>query len=383
MAIKRGAVQTWDILDSRRDWDYSKQILTYYPDASPFTVMLLRTNKGKTDTLKKFWVEDVDDSYRTLINNAGGYNDSAVSLVVDDSTVFLKGDLILNANTGEHMLVDQDPTDTTNTIHVVRGYGDVDAADITDDDPLVRIANASAELSTSPDSRSAQPGEFWNAVQMIRNSYEVSEANEKEAKKYGKSERGRLNRNTLKIHRKSLERVILNGARHYDATSQDASTSGGLLTTFLKTNIYNAGGTLTESKMYEFDEMAAGASDSNDKVLVCSPRVITVLNKLFASKIVPAKFVKRWGMNLRQIILPHGTYHLVESKALTDDWAYEAVSVDMDNIEVLIFGGEDTKLFANIKKEDGYTGKKDEFRTMMTLKVTLEKKHARLTNVQN
>lgn len=383
MPIKRGAVTTWDILDTRRDWDYSKQIMMYYPDASPFTVMLLRTNKGKTDTLKKFWVEDVDDSYRTLINNGAGYDANAVSLVVDDSTVFLKGDLILNARTGEHMLIDQDPNDAANTIHVVRGYGEVPAAPILDDDPIVRIANASPELSTAPDSRSAQPGEYWNAVQRIRNSYEVSEDNEAEAKKYGKSERGRLNKNTLKIHRKSLERVILNGARHYDATNQDASTCGGLLTTFIKTNVYNAGGTLTESKMYEFDEMAAGASDSNDKVLVCSPRVITVLNKLFAAKIVPDKFVKRWGMRLRQIVLPHGTYYLVESKALTDDWAYEAVSVDMNNIEVLIFNGEDTKLYTNIKKEDGYTGKKDEFRTKMTLKVTLEKKHARLTNVKN
>lgn len=380
---KRGAVQTWDILDTRREWDYSKAIMQYYRDASPFTVMLLRTNKGKTDTLKKYWVEDVDDSFRTLINNAAGYAANAVSFVVDDSTVFMQGNVIMNARTMEHMYVDQDPNDAANTIHVIRGYGETPAAAINDNDPIVRLSNASPEISTAPGSRSTQPGELWNAIQRIRDSYEVSEDNEKEAKKYGKSERGRLNKNTLKIHRKSLERTILWGERHYDANNKDASTCGGLLTTFIKSNVYNAGGTLTESKLYEFDEMACGSSDSDQKVLVCAPRVITVVNKLMAAKIVPSTFVKKWGMNLRQIVLPHGTYYLVESKALSDDFAFEAASVDMDNIEVLIFAGEDTKLYPNIKKEDGYTGIKDEFRTKMTLKVTLEKKHARLTNVRN
>jgi hypothetical protein len=383
MAVKRGAVVTWDLLDTRRDWDYSKQIMQYYPDASPFTVMLLRTNKGATDTLKTFWPEDVDDTFRTLIDLAAGYDGNAVTLKVDDATVFMKGNIIMNTRTMEHMMVDADPDDTANTIHVIRGYGETAAAAIINDDPLIRLANASAEISNAPGSRSTQPGELWNAVQMIRDAYEVSEQNEKEKKKYGKSERGRLNKNTLKIHRKSLERTILWGERHYDATNKDANTMGGLLTTFIKTNVYNAGGTLTESKLYEFDEMAAGASDSDSKVLVCSPRVITVVNKLFAAKINPTQFVKKWGMNLKTITLPHASYYLVESKALSDDFAFEAVSVDMDNIEVKIFAGEDTKLFTNIKKEDGYTGIKDEFRTQMTLQVTLEKKHARMTNVQN
>jgi hypothetical protein len=383
MAIKRGAVTTWDILDSRRNWNMSKQIMTYYPDASLFTVMLLRTRRGACDSIKTFWPEDTDDAYRTLINNAGGYAANVDSIVVDDSTPYLKGDVIMNARTMEHMFIDQDPADSTNTLHVIRGYGETAAAAINDNDPIMKLTNASPEASYAPESRASQPSELYNIVQHSRTATEVSRTNEQEAKKYGRSERQRLGQKNLLTHRKGLERSILWGERHYNATNQDACTAGGLLTTFIKSNIYHVGGTLTENKLYDFSEMSFGSSDATQKVLVCSPRVITVLTKIVASKITLPAPVKRYGMQLRSLITPHGTFLLVESKALEFEFAYEAVSVDMDNIEFDIYAGNSTKLWPNVKTDNGYDGFKDEYRTQWTLKVTLEKKHARLVEVEN
>jgi hypothetical protein len=381
MPEHRGTVTTWDILDSRRDWNMSKAIMMYYPTVAQFTTMLLRAHKGTCTSLKTYWPEDVDDSYRTLINNVAGYDANDQTLMVDSTLFAQAGDVILNERTMEHMLIDQDPDDDAHTIHVLRGYGETAAAAIQNDDPLLNLGNASHEASTSPNSRSTQPEELYNVVQHMRTSYEVSNDNIQEKKRYGKDERGRLGRKALRRHRMSIERVILWGERRY--TANDRRTCGGLLTTFIKSNIYSAGGTLTENKFWEFSEMAfSSSSDDNEtKTLVCSSRVITVLNKLFAGRITISPMIKKYGMRLYQLVTPHGTFNIIKSKALENTFAYEAISVDMDCVELQIFAGNDTKLYTDIKRENGYDGKKDEYRTKFTLKCTLEKKHARLTDV--
>ena len=378
MPIHRGAVTTWNILDTRRDWNMSKQIMMYYPNVSKFTVMLLRAHKGRTSSLKTFWPEDVDDGYRTLINNAAGYDAVTQTLTLDSTLICQAGDILFNARTNEHMLVDAGPDDENNTIHVIRGYGETAAAAINDNDPIWNLGNASEEASTSPESRSTQPDELWNVVQHMRTPYEVSNDNIQEGKKYGKDERKRLGTKALRRHRTALERVILLGERKY--TTSERRTCGGLLTTFIKSNVYSTGGTMTENKFYEFSEMAFAGSDDEERTLVCSSRVLTVLNKIFAGRITISPLLKKYGMRLQQIVTPHGTFYLVKSKALEYEYYDEAVSVSMDNIELQIFSGNDTKLYPDIKKENGYDGKKDEYRTKFTLKVTLEKKHARLTD---
>lgn len=371
------SVLTYDIDRERRDIDVSAEIARLIPDDSPFTVILMRARKKVTDTAEFIWYEEEPGGYWTQINNTTGYTAADTNLVVDDASIFAPKDVIKVPRTGEVMFVTAVNT-TTNTITVLRGYGVTAAAALNDNDWLVRIGNAMEEFSTAPEPKLKQPTKGYNYTQIFRTPFDQSMTSASEALKTRETERTRLRKLKALEHRMDLERAFLLGERKEDVQNK-RRMSGGLLS-FIQTNVYDAGGTLTEAEFENFCEMLFQYGSSR-KLLVCSPRVISVINQFAQGKLMTEVGENTYGVRLTKYMSAHGDLYLVKSKTLEKEYAYMAIGIDMDNVYYRPLNGRDTKLRTNIQANDA-DGWMDEYMTEAGLEVRLEKTHAILKNVQ-
>ncbi len=369
-------VLTFDIDRERRDIDVSEDIARLIPDDSPFVVILMRAKKKVTETAEFKWFEEEPGGWWTQINNATGYTAADTNLVVDDASIFAPKDVIKVPRTGEVMFVTASNT-TTNTITVVRGYGVTAAAALNDNDWLVRIGNAMEEFSNAPKPKLNQPTKVTNYTQIFRTPFDQSMTSAAESLKTAETERTRLRRLKALEHRLDMERAFLLGEPKEDVQNKRRMT-GGLLH-FIKTNVYDAGGTLTEAEFENFCEMLFQYGSSK-KLLICAPRVLSVINQFAQGKLKTEVGEETYGVRLVRYMSAHGDLYLVKSRALEKEYAYMAIGVDMDNIAYRPLAGRDTKLRTNIQANDA-DGWMDEYLTEAGLEVRLEKTHAILKNV--
>jgi hypothetical protein len=376
----RGATATSGIADRRRNLDVSKKIMLYEPDASQFTVMLMRMHKGTATSTRFFWYDKEKNGFWTKINKVGGYAADAVSLVLDDVSQIGKDVIIKNGRTGEPMLVTA-YDDAAKTVTVTRGFGTTAAAAINDDDPIEIISPAFKEGDYAPDAISTQPTEYENVTQIIRTSVDVTRSQEDEAKTAGGSEQTRQLQEKMIDHRKFIERSILRGEYKNDTTNNRRAMKG--LVSFAE-NTYDADGTLTEYKLDEIAEMAWTYTDAAELTWVCSGRVITVVNRFANARIfINDMATKKYGLDVRTIQTSHGKLNLVESKAFEQSYAYEGIICNMEDLEYLPYTNADTKLIKNIESPaTGYDGYKHEYKTECSIRVRKPKVLTRTINIQ-
>lgn len=305
-------VLTYDIDKDRRDIDVSSDIARLIPDDSPFAVLLMRSRKKVTETAEFKWFDEEPGGWWTQINYASGYNNSATSLVVDDASIFASKDVVKVPRTGEVMFVTAVNT-TTQTITVVRGYGVTAAAALNDNDWLVRIGNAMEEFSNAPQPKLKQPSKVTNYTQIFRTPFDESMTSASETLKTAESERTRLRRLKALEHRLDMERAFLFGEPKEDVTNKRRMT-GGLLS-FIQTNVYDAGGTLTEAEFENFCEMLFQYGSSR-KLLICSPRVLSVINQFAQGKLMTEVGEDTYGVRLTRYMSSHGDLYLVKSRTL-------------------------------------------------------------------
>src|SRR5512141_2684919 len=123
--------------------DVSRRIAYLDPDVAPLTLVTSRA-KSKATTRDKFeWIEKDLPARWDAINNGGGYNATATSVVVDNAAYFSAGDLVRVVRTGEMMRV-RTVTTGTQTLTVTRAVdGDgTTGSTINDDDELLIVGNA-------------------------------------------------------------------------------------------------------------------------------------------------------------------------------------------------------------------------------------------------
>lgn len=374
------AVLTFDIDSQRRDFDVSREIARYVPDTNQWAVLLMRARKKPTGSAEFFWYdEDVYVSW-TQINNASGYDESATQLVVNDALAYAPNDLLKVPRTGEVMFVTASDT-TTNTITVIRGYSGTTAQPLNHEDWTHRLGNAMEENSLSPIPKMKQPDKFRNYVQEIRTPFDESDTDAVEDKKTAENERTRLRRSKAIDHRLDIERISLFGSPFEDTINKRRTTGG--IESFIKTNVIDfstAGGVMTEQDLEEKVLEPVFAYGKGRKLLLCSPRVGSVLNSYGRDKIETRSGEETYGMRMRFYKSFHGDIAVVVSRALEHVYASWAFVLDMDNIYYRPLKGRDTKLRANIQENDR-DGWKDEYMTKFGMEVRLEKAHAIIKGV--
>ena len=359
----------------RRDIDVSRDIARLLPNATPFSVILMRAKKLATRTAEFKWWDSEPGGWWTKVNNGGGYVDTATDIVVDDATLFRAKDVLKVPRTAEVMYctaVDEE----TDTITVVRGYGTTAKAALENDDWIMRMGNAMEEASNAPASKINQPTKNYNYSQIFRTPFDQSETSDAEATVTSESERTRLRRDKAIEHRLDIERALLFGERKEDTANKRRMT-GGLLS-FVSSNVYDMAGTTTEAKFEEMCEMLF-TFGSDRKLLVCSHKFGSVINGFAKDKIETRSGEETYGIRLKTYKSYHGDLYIVPSRTFEKAYAGLAFGVDMDYVKYRPLKGRDTSLHTNIQANDADCWK-DEYFTEAGLQVRLEKVHARVEN---
>ncbi|CAB4130706.1 Family of unknown function (DUF5309) [uncultured Caudovirales phage] len=115
-----------------------------------------------------------NDNYRpssTVLANGSTVTNSATSFVVADASTFLKGDLIQIEN--EVIRVTADPTISSNTLTVSRGYGGTTAASHVDTLAVYLIGNARLGNEINQTGISRLPAPVTQYCQTIQHPYQV------------------------------------------------------------------------------------------------------------------------------------------------------------------------------------------------------------------
>lgn len=374
--------QTFDIDRDRRDIDVSQDIARLVPDEQKFVVILMRARKRTTRTAEYIWYDSSPGGYWTQIDNTAGYNTSATELAVEDASLFAPHDLVKVARTGEIMRVTAVNL-STNVLTVARAVTrhnttGTAAAAILDEDWLVRLGNAMQENSTAPVSKMKQPVKKRGYTQIVRTPFDASMTNEAEELETSESERTRLRRDKALDHRLDLERIAIFGEFNEDDSDRRRYAPG--IDQSITENVRDLNGaTLTEAEFESWcqDLFTYG---SGNKLLVCSPLVLTRINQFATGKLQTEVSSRTYGLRLTRYESAHGDLFLTKSQTLEKEYNNWAFGLDMRNIWYRPLRGRDTTLRTNIQENDR-DGWKDEYMTEFGMQVRLDKTHGKLIGV--
>ncbi len=376
MAVGPGSI--YDISTQRKRFDVDKEIARLIPDASPFTVFMMRARKETVNSEKFFWYDEEPAPWWTQINNVAGYDAVATALVLDTVDHISVKDILKITRTSEQLFVSAVDR-VTKTVTVVRGYGETAAAAITDNDWVLKLGNAMEENSLAPEARVDQPMEYYNVTQEIRTPFNGSLKSTKIALQTSESERQRMRRRKAIEHRLEIERTLLFGELKDDVSNKRRTTRGVL--SFVKAggNVYTVGKPLTEAEFELICEMAFQYGGDR-KLLVACPRIISQINQFAAGKLQVEVGAKTYGVQIMTYLSAHGRLRIVESRTFEKGYDGMGAIVDMSNIHYRPLNGCDTKLDINLQENDRH-GWLDEYWTEFGVELKLAKTHTLIQNV--
>jgi hypothetical protein len=371
-------VSSFNIGTDRRDLNVADKILELQPSETPFLVIGDKTSVGTAKSLEETWY---DDDLAPWWTEAGAdYLIDATTITLVDGSIVRAKDLIKNTTTGEVMVV---ISVSGNDVTVERAVGDetdgdgTAAAAGTAGDNFMRMGNAMEENSLSPDPRATQPNKYYNYVEIKRTPFSGSIEDLNEDKETTEDERKRLQRRKAIEHKLDLERSYVFGERN-EIIAEKRRTLGGLFQ-FLDNQFDTIGGPLTES-IFEAALEDAFKYGSKEKILITSPRVGSAINQFARDNIEVRSGETYYGLKIAEYISFHGTLYVATSHMFERDYLGMGAILDMENIDILPYGGFSTTLRANLQEEDRL-GWKDEYLTMSTLRVRLNKTHRVLDGI--
>jgi len=371
-------ITSFNIDTDRRDLNVANEILELEPSETPFLVIGQRASTGTAQSLEETWFDDELAPWWTEADST--YDDGETEIELKDASICKPKDLLKNAATGEVMFVESISGDT---VTVKREYGDEDSSggtseqDITADDNIFRMGNAMEEDSTAPESRATQPTKYYNYIQVFRTTFEGGIEELNEPKETNEDERTRKRRRKAVEHRLDLERALIHGERN-EHISDKRRLVGGLFQ-FLDDQYEDIGGELTEEKFEEALEEAFQYG-TKEKILITSPRVGSEINLFARDRIETRSGEDFYGLKIGEYISFHGTLYITTSHMFEKDYRNKAVILDMRNIDILPYAGYNTTLRTNLQTNDRL-GWLDEYLTMLTLRVRLEKTHKVLEGI--
>jgi hypothetical protein len=374
----KGVRDTANIQQAKLKIDMSEKIALLQPEKTPFITFLKRakSNSQVANNPKYNWMEDDLGARWDAVNQA---TETAVgtSVVVDNGDYFSTGDLVKVPRTGEVMLV---TAISTNTLTVVRGYGVTSAALLNDNDPLVIIGNANEEGSGTREIKTTLEQEVFNYTQIFKTPFGVTNTQNATAM-YGGNDLSYQQKKKGIEHMMDMSRAFWFGEKKLDTSGSKPKRSAAGLLSFLSANNYDAGGQLTKSEFDQNIGEVAFKYGSSEKLMLCSARMLSVVNSWADAKLQIEQGEKTFGLNVVKYITPFGILNLVHDPLLEGAvyGGYAAV-IDVENVKYRPLKGRDTKLETNIQANDE-DQRKDQYLTEAGLEVRLPKTHALITGV--
>jgi hypothetical protein len=363
--------------------DMASEIDLLEPSSQPLCVYSRQAGKEATIAPKFNWMTDKSRARYTQINNSGGYNTSATSIVVDSAASIAKWDTLRVTRTGELMRV----TDvSTNTLTVVRGVGNSGTGlAINDDDEVLIVASAQPENDLAKTPRSNNPAKITNYTQIFREPFAESGTMQATGNQVNPLDWNLQSKKAGIEHAKDIEYALLFGKKDAATVSgAELRTTGGIIDQ-IATNQTDAGGTLTEDEWNAFMATVMRYNSSKKALALGSATAVSALNKFPASKQITRNDETTYGMNVTRFASPFGAINLVYHPLFEGGkgGGYLLV-VDLDEIVYRYLSANgvsrDTKILPN-RQEESRDGHMDEYLTEAGNQWGYELRHGLLTGI--
>lgn len=366
--IRDGQVQTKGtkaINPDRHVVDMRSKIYTLDSGSNPALRSL--TMRGQTVSIESFnpkWLEDQPVPEADAINNGAGYTSGDTAIVVDNGAYHKAGDVIYVPRTQEYLLVS---SVSTNTLTVVRSFGDPAAAALVDNDPILNLGLVDFEGNTSPVAKQTISVTLNNFTRILKTPVDLSRTLS-QTKLYGGSERGRLRVKAGVKHARLLELEFFHGTRSEDATGAQVRRSAGGLDFFVTTNILDAAGLLSESEFYEwlgtvYRNGVDGATSSR-RCMFAGQALINTISMWGQNKLqTDSGRNQRYGFSISTLLTPYGELDIVYHPLLEGGFAGYGYVCDMSGL--MIGRLQPTVLETNIQAPD-VDGYKDQYLSEQT-----------------
>lgn len=348
--------------------DIDDKIYILEPIDTPLTAFLTQIGKIRDggsykgsallkESAESFEFKEFEDQFSGIfdaVNNAAGYAANATAIVVDNSKIFAKYDIVKVVRTGEHFRINSIAYNT-HTLTVQRAFGTTAAAAILDNDVLMVVASAYEESAGKGQAISTKKVVQTNYTQIFRTPFGVSKTLDASKTYPGKTRGSELQYQSTKNgieHAKKIERAYWFGEKYEDTAGPDGEpvrSTGGIIEAIVAAgNVYDmADEPLTLAAFTEFLQTYAFNYGSSQKKLFCGPAVLAAIESFAQDKLQLKQGDNTFGVAVRQYISAFGILDIVLHPDFKGEYAGMGVVVDMKTLKHKVL--RDTRLNSNIQ----------------------------------
>lgn len=381
MAVKQG-VRGTAVLDTetRRVRDVSPAIAQLEPDAGPLVTMLMKLKSRATTDAKIEWFEDeLLPRFDVLGGDLGA---SASSMTVTNYKYFRSGDLV-RVNKAEIIKVTATPSSVS--VDIARSAGSTSAQSASSGDQLHLLSNSNQEGAGSRSLLSTVRVPKYNHCQIMRHPFGYTNT-ARATKQFAGQDEDEEKSKQLIEHKKDIELAFILGELGKIATGTHPERMTAGMNSFIKTNVKAMSGTMTEDEFGDFLRLCFRYG-SREKLVLCSPKLIQVINGFAHGKLQTRSDDKTYGITLTRYQSAGRVVELAEHVLLTNDSLSDLSGiagygylVDIGDLAIRYMQGRFTILKENIQANDE-DKREDEYLSEVGLELKQEKKHGKLTGV--
>lgn len=315
--------------------------------------------KAPTGNPEFSWFEDFYGG--RYAKNSGTYAASGgVTITVtgagsSSAHIFTVGDIVMNARTGEKLLVATIASASTITVAAGgRAFGTTAAAAGADGDSLFIIGNVNEENAGARNVNVTRSAKLSNYTQIFKTSIAVS-GTEANAELYGGKDLPYLRAKYGTQHALDIERAFWFGEKK-EATGANGlpiRSTGGVLEFINSGNSYvqNQGGPLTASDFNLFLKEGFTYGDTQ-KWLFAGGTVLNAISEFSRGQLQTKVGDTTYGVKISEYMTPFGSINIVHNPLFVEDFAGYAFLLDMDCFKYRYMQNRDTKLFTNVQAND-------------------------------
>ncbi len=367
---------TGDWGTDERPKNFREMILWRNPNGSaPLTALMSKMRSDPTDDPEFSWWEEELSPIRLLVN--GAVVTAATTVVIDDGDAedLVVGDLLMvekaAVTTYSYELVTVTAIASSTQFTISRASAGTTAATIADNSYLLKVGNAFAEGTASPEAASRNPTKKYNYTQIFKTVYELTGTAVPTRTRTGDPLKNDKKRKMFD-HSVALEQAFMFGHRNettgsngkplrytgglmeylaadYDATSKPTIATISSATTTGEDDFLDA-----SYQVFDYNSDMAG----DERIVLAGNGFMNYLNKWArdagATRINFDSIVEVYGMKLQRWVIPQGTLYIKSHPLMNVNSRYTngAFLVDPACIKYRPLKTRDTKFKDNIQNND-------------------------------
>jgi len=342
---------------------------------------------GFTSQLPRKTASDVEHGYFTktavfpYVTADGAILAAVTTLVVDDTTNTIAGDLLRVQSTGE--IVRVTTVDSATQLTIKRGFGQIAAATIPDNAYLYNVGNAFEQASNAPGSRLMNPARVINFTQIFRNAWALPRTVKAMRTIVGSGHIAESRLDCSFFHSGDIEKAMFWGQKYSGyVNNQYITAMDGLIESVRR--LAPAGNTSVASSTTSYTQLETMLNpcfdtrvegmEGNDRILFVGGAARTVINNIgrLSGQYQIVDGQGQFGLQFSAFRTSRGMFRMIEHPLFNTnaDWKKMAVAVCLPAISLPYL--DDTML-----TEYGMNGQyvqdgKDAVGGVMTTELTME-----------